>query len=443
MKPFCFLTYQRKPGVVVARRQTIRGLRLVLRSRSSASDDPTAPAAKRGFACVCTDDGAKFFRCLGLVFGFVAFGAAPGLGESAATVPLKTADGFTVPQPRPTFVFPRDHGSHPDFKIEWWYLTGHLFTVEKVPRRFGFQATFFRSASPVSVAKHPAPLAFGHDQIYLAHMALLEVGTGRFLHQERLNRAGWDAFASTDTLDVRHGDWSLALTDPKAGAGAEILQLVGGIRADARFTLELTPQKPLVRFGDGGYSRKGAAPTAASYYLTFTRLGAKGVLRLDGQDHAVEGSAWMDHEYSSSQLDTNQVGWDWLSVQFHDGRELMLYLLRTRDGGFDPASTLTWVDEEGKTSTAPFTWEPLTRWQSPRTGASYPHKIRLSTVDPATGQAFVVIVEPMAKDQELDGKLGGVAYYEGACLVLAEDGRELGQAYLELTGYDTPLEILR
>jgi hypothetical protein len=377
-----------------------------------------------------------------LGFGLAALALAPA--ARGLEIPALTADGFAVPRPDPVLAFPRDHGSQPDNKIEWWYLTGHLYADEgPAPRRFGFQATFFRSAAPRDVAARPGPAAFGHDQIYLAHMALIDVSTGRFLHQERLNRAGWDAAASATTLDVRNGDWSLALAEPAAAPGAETLTLVGGIRADARFALNLVPKKPLVRFGAGGYSRKGAAPTAASYYLTFPRLAATGTLTLDGRALRVSGEAWMDHEYSSSQLDQNQVGWDWLSAQLDDGRELMFYRLRTTEGGTDPASTLTWVDREGRATTAPFRWEPLTTWKSPHTGAIYPQRIRLTTTDPATGTEAVFLVEPLHPDQELGGSLGGVTYWEGACRVLSPAGAPLGAAYLELTGYDRAVEALR
>jgi hypothetical protein len=146
---------------------------------------------------------------------FCVFCAVGGHFLRGMEIPATTAEGYSVPQPRPTFAFPRDHGAHPDFKIEWWYITGHLFTSDSSPRRFGFQATFFRNASPRDLpAAHSSAAggaaAFGHDQIYLAHMALIDVGAGRFLHQERLNRAGWNASAATNTLDVVNGDWSLA-----------------------------------------------------------------------------------------------------------------------------------------------------------------------------------------------------------------------------------------
>ena len=391
-----------------------------------------------------------------LFSAFCALYAVCGRSSGAPGLPAFTPDGFRVPQPNPTFSFPRDHGSHPDYKIEWWYLTGHLFTAKTASapaRRFGFQATFFRSAAPRHVAARPASATFGHDQLYLAHMALIDVSTGRFLHQERLNRSGWDAAASTDTLDVRNGDWSLRLAPASPSASAdstapfasETLALTGGIRADARFTLTLTPAKPLVRFGADGYSRKGSASTAASYYLTFPRLAVSGTLALDGvAPIPVAGQAWMDHEYSSSQLAPDQAGWDWLSAQLDDGRELMFYALRRRDGSVDPASTLTWIDRAGRATTAPYRWEPLTTWRSPRTGAVYPQRIRLTTTDPATNSPFTLVVEPFAADQELGGSLGGVTYWEGACRLLAADAStELGSAYLELTGYDRPVDAVR
>ena len=383
----------------------------------------------------------RFFATL-LFATLGALGAATPLG---AQPPLTTPEGFAVPQPGHRFVFPRDHGNHPDFKIEWWYVTGHLGADGG--RRFGFQATFFRSAGPRGAADiNPS---FGSGQIFLAHMALLDVSTGKFLHQEKLNRAGWDAASASGTLDVRNGPWSLRLADPTDPSPTPRLELTGGIRADAAFTLTLTPAKPLVIFGENGVSRKGADPAAASYYLTFSRLRAEGELTLATAADAasapakfrVTGEAWMDHEISSSQLSAGQVGWDWLSVQFTDGRELMLYRLRLADGTADPASTLTWVDAAGQTQRAPFTLEVLDRWTSPATGAAYPSRLRLSTTDPRTGTAVRLLVEPLAKNQELTGALGGIPYWEGACRIRDESGRELGSAFLELTGYAQALKL--
>jgi len=360
-----------------------------------------------------------------------SFGVTLGLIVSIwAQMPLTTVDGFAVPQAGTSFSFPHDHGSHSEFKIEWWYVTGHLFTAGAGVRRFGFQATFFRQAAP----DHST-------QLHLAHMAITDVTAEKFLHQERLNRAGWDAVAGTESLDLRQGNWSLRMSDPAASAGAERFKLQGGVQAEAALTLTLEPAKPLVVFGENSVSRKGSAPTAASYYLTFPRLRADGQLTLGNEQLAVRGEAWIDHEISSSQLDVNQVGWDWAGVQFNDGRELMLYQLRTRGGGVDPASSLTWVAADGGTIKKKFSWEVLTTWKSPVTGAVYPARVALATTDPKTGAVVRYTIEPLVPNQELAGRLGGIAYWEGACRVRDASGSDVGSAYMELTGYAAELKL--
>lgn len=357
-------------------------------------------------------------RFLVLFLAFVA--TAPG------------GDDFAVPQPGRTFSFPRDHGSHPEFRLEWWYLTGHLW--DAASNRFGFQATFFRTAAPRATNETAGTPGFGTGQLFLAHMAVTDPAAGRFLHQERLNREGWDAGADTNTLRVWNGNWSLEFAD----AAAETMRLRGGVRAEAAFDLTLRPMKPPVVFGADGVSRKGASPSAASHYLTFPRLDAEGTLTLDGRARAVRGQAWMDHEFSSSQLDAGQVGWDWASLQLHDGRELMLYRLRRADGGTDPFSTLAWVGRDGRVrhfGPERFRMEPLARWRSPRTGGDYPLGFRL-TVPAADGEGGLTLrLEPLMRDQELSGAIGGVPYWEGACRVLDAEGRHVGEAFVELTGY--------
>jgi predicted secreted hydrolase len=350
----------------------------------------------------------------------------------APPLALTTPDGFAVPQPGKPFEFPRDHGSHPEFKIEWWYLTGHLESDRG--RRFGFQATFFRRAAPRAkdlAAPDPDLLP---PQVYLAHMALLDVRSGRFLHQERLHREGWDAGAAIGSLALRNGPWSLAMTDAKT----EAMRLHGSIRNEAKFELDLVPTKPLVRFGEEGVSRKGSSDTAASYYLTFPRLAVTGRVHWGTEPMAVTGQAWMDHEISSSQLAEDQAGWDWASLQLDDGREVMAYRMRLKDGGTDPFSTLAWVDRDGGVHHYPatqFTWSTTGTWRSPRSGAIYPLPVILHCPDPLTGKRASFTLEPLALDQELHGAVGGVAYWEGACRVLDSQGEAIGVGFVELTGY--------
>ena len=373
-----------------------------------------------------------------------------GLGWAAghlagAEVSMASHDGFALPQPGTRFVFPRDHGSHPEFKIEWWYLTGHLETTNHqpaTPRRFGFQATFFRRAAPHSKEPGVPSESFASDQLHLAHMALLDGQTGQFHHEERLNRRGWDADSATNTLAVRNGNWSLRLnpssTASPTASSTEVFQLHGSIRAEVRFSLQLTPVKPLVVFGTNGISRKAAESWASSHYLTYPRLATHGTVQVGTTTFEVRGTAWMDHEISSSQLGAGQVGWDWACLQLNDGRELMAYRMRRADGTTDPFSTVAWIDRDGRTIHQPadrFSFTPEGVWQSPQTRAEYPAKIRLSSVDPETGKLRVFRLEPLAPDQELAGGLGGIPYWEGACRVLDSTGTEIGQAYLEMTGY--------
>ncbi len=340
--------------------------------------------------------------------------------------PLRLTGDFALPRPNPTFKFPQDHGSHPDFKLEWWYVTGHLTGEEG--NRFGYQATFFRHVS--------TEMGSGPTTLYLAHMALLDVREGSFVYQTRLNREGWDASAAVGRLAVVNGPWSLRMKQD-----SEVLVLDAGIRSQVKFDLQLTPEKPVVLFGENGFSRKGAEASAASYYLTFTRLKTEGTLRVDGVDLKVEGTSWLDHEISSSQLGTGLVGWDWICIQLLDNREIMMYRLRRADGTSDPASTLTWVDQTAKTQVQPFEWRPLTTWKSPETAAVYPGRVELETIDPANGEKRVLVVEPLAENQELATGPGGIAYWEGACRVRDADGKEVGSAYMELTGYAKPLKL--
>jgi predicted secreted hydrolase len=350
----------------------------------------------------------------------------------------RTTDGFSLPQPGHVFSFPRDYGSHDDFKIEWWYITGHLFGTDG--GRYGFQATFFRSAAiqPKGVAAGTNLPAFGNDTIYLAHMALLDVTRGKFVHQQRLNRRGWDAMSATDHLNMRNGNWWLRMTD----TNRLTMTLQGSVRGQAEFRLELTPSKPLVVFGKNSVSQKAADPSAASYYLTFPRLGASGQVVWGTSTNEVRGQAWMDHEISSSQLGTNQSGWDWCCLQFTNNREIMAYRMRRQDGSQDDYSTLSWVDAQGNVTQLPsasFRMETVRTWRSPQTGAVYPVEIRLKTIDATTGQPVVFLLQPLAEDQELAGE-GRLAYWEGACRVRDEQGAEIGSAYLELTGYAGNLE---
>ena len=352
-------------------------------------------------------------------------------------VPEFTQEGFRVPQPHQALKFPMDHGSHPDFKIEWWYLTGHL--QSDLGREFGFQVTFFRFAGTKGERGLESP-SFGYSQIYSTQVALTDIGAGNFYFDERLDRNGWDAFASEDSLDLRHGPWSMKMSDEPS----ESIDVKFHIRDKAAINLQLRPTKPRVIFGPDGTSRKGPDPTARSYYITFTRLAVSGSIEIDGEILNLAGEAWMDHEISSQQLSENLEGWDWTAIQLGDGREIKAYLLRQADGTPSEFSQLIWIDEAGNTiyqdyGESGFSWSKESFWKSPVTGANYPTTVTIEAVDPKTGLWRQITLSPTVAEQELTGDLNGTNYWEGACRVTNKAGEWIGRAYLELAGYDDSL----
>ena len=372
---------------------------------------------------------------LALIAALAGLITAPAL---TASVPLETREGYRVPKPGAVLEFPRAHASHPGFKIEWWYLTGHLFAGDG--RRFGYQATFFRTALKPPGDAGPEKAAFGTSQLYLTHMALTDEEAGEFHFDQRLERGGWDAYARTARLDVRNGNWRLEASRPDVS----IMQLRGSTGSDSLWELELLPRKPLIRFGMDGTSRKGPAPEARSYYLSFTRIETRGHVTIRGERVAVEGSSWMDHEIASNQLDENLTGWDWIAIQLRDGWEVKAYLLRRKDGSPSSFSALIWIDPEGGThyrEANEFTWDKSVTWTSLETKATYPIGPVIRTRHPVSGEAVTFRFLPLIESQEL--VLPGTTYWEGAGRIFSESGQEVGSAYLELVGYAGAIEGLR
>jgi predicted secreted hydrolase len=334
--------------------------------------------------------------------------------------PERTADGFRNARPGYVFRFPADHGSHPEFRSEWWYYTGLLHASDG--RQYGFQLTFFRQASPLSSWRGNAH--WQSDQIYLAHAALSDVWGGRFSFEEHLNRGGIWASAASGALALVNGPWAV-----KGDGAHQRLQFeVKGNRLE----LDLTALTAPVIFGEEGVSRKGEDPSAASHYVTFPRMSASGTLRKDGAPTSVSGEVWMDHEWSSNQLSQGQVGWDWAGLRLKDGRSLMAYRLRRSDGSADPWSTLTEVDAQGRISRRTRSWsaKAMDQWTSPHSGAAYPLPLQIE----AWGERWSL--EPLLLDQELrTQRSNGITYWEGACRVRDSSGKEVGEGYVELTGY--------
>jgi predicted secreted hydrolase len=345
------------------------------------------------------------------------------------------------------FQFPRDHGPHPEFRHEWWYVTGHLNAA--AGQRFGFELTFFRlglapprpptavgttatatAAAPgasTTSAAAPAVSNWRARQIYVAHFAVTDIERQQFHVAERRSREALGlAGASHEPLAVWVDDWKLS-----ANAAGTHWHLVAA-SSPLRLELDLEPLKAPVANGERGLSRKSADAGNASYYYSVPRLAVRGTLDRDARALAVSGSAWLDREWGTTALTTEQAGWDWFALQFEDGTELMFYALRRRDGSRDPISAGTWIERDGKATAlaaAEVEIDVLKHWDSPR-GGRYPAQWRLRL----PRLALEVEIRPLMAAQELDTT---PRYWEGAVDVNGlRTGKPIaGRGYVELTGY--------
>lgn len=365
-----------------------------------------------------------------LIVAFLAFDLSRTFGADSHPTPFQSATaGYR-------YNFPRDHGSHPIYRTEWWYYTGHLHS--KSGRSFGFELTFFRRGIPPDEIK-TLPSKWSVKDLYLAHFAVTDITGKRFHFSEKLSREGLGkAGADESRLLVWIDDWRAeASTEPSASHTL--------VARDETHTLALTlqPTKPLVTHGAAGISRKGKDVGQASHYYSFTRLATSGKLTIDGESFEVTGTSWMDHEFGSAELGTDQVGWDWFSIQFEDDTELMLYRMRRKDGASDLASSGTAVSPDGDArhlEVTDFQIESSGTWTSAESKATYPAKWQLTI--PLLG--LILDVTPFLADQELrTSRSTRVSYWEGAVAVTGtKQGRPIkGQGYVELTGYAERLKM--
>ncbi len=325
------------------------------------------------------------------------------------------------------FVFPRDHASHPDFKIEWWYYTGNLKTADG--RRFGYQVTFFR----VGIDHTPVnPSTWAVRDLYMTHLAVSDAQGSRYRFAQKLTRGGPGlAGAKVDTYYTWNEDWSAGLT----GTGQQ--HALKASDKQVGIDLLLDEGKPPAIHGLNGINQKGAREGNASHYYSLTRMPTRGTLTIDGERFTVSGQSWMDHEFSTSFLEPEQRGWDWFSIQLSDNRELMLYRMRRADGSHDPRSSGTLIDAAGKTthlSNGDFTLTPGRSTFTSKNGAVYPTEWTIAV--PAHKIALTVTT-PLA-DQELSlVQSTGIAYWEGIIDVAGRSGSQAvtGAGYLEMTGY--------
>ena len=344
---------------------------------------------------------------------------------SAGVNALARAQHYAPVLPGRPLVFPNDFGAHPQFRTEWWYLTGWL---NDGSQDFGVQITFFRVRTAHDDLN---PSRFAPKQLLLAHAALAPGGETRLRHDQRAARTGWP-MARYDTADtgLAVDGWQLH-RDGQDRYHASI-----GAR-DFTLALRFTPAAPPVAQGDAGYSRKGPKPAQASHYYSRPQLTVDGTVTLieRTEAHRVSGRAWLDHEWSSQLLDPAAVGWDWVGLNLHDGSALMAFRIRDTHGG-EVWSHARWISASGASgpSLTP-RFEALRIWRSPRSGAHYPCAMRV------TAGARQLQLEALFDDQELDARTStGGFYWEGAVRV-TENGREVGRGYLELTGYAGALKM--
>ncbi|THF66643.1 carotenoid 1,2-hydratase [Pseudothauera nasutitermitis] len=333
--------------------------------------------------------------------------------------------GYPPVLPGYQLAFPRDGGAHPDFRTEWWYVTGWLEDAEGAQR--GFQITFFRVRTRIG---EDNPSRFAPTQLILAHAAVADPAHGRLLAAERAARAlsplaGVEQGRTHAWVD----GWSLAWGDGHYRAQA----------ADGAFSfdLRLRPDGPPMLNGEDGFSRKDADPAHASHYYSRPQLVVSGTLEVGGRRVEVAGSAWLDHEWSSGLMPPGAHGWDWIGINLHDGGALMAFRMRAEDGRpLWAAGTLRGQDGAAQAlDEQAVHFSPSRHWRSPRTGARYPVAWRLEVTDGREGRARAFEIVPLMDDQELDSRRStGAVYWEGAVRLL-EGGREIGRGYLEMTGY--------
>ena len=320
------------------------------------------------------------------------------------------------------YEFPRDHFSHPDFKTEWWYFTGNLTGQEG--REFGFQLTFFRQG----VRRGTSPTRFAVEDIKLAHFALSDLSREKFYFAQKVSRGAFgEAGFSQGSRMAWIDGWELRMQ----GEGHFLLEASGD---DFSLKLDLKSAKLPVFHGEDGISQKSAGIGRASHYYSFSRLSASGILSLSQEENAVKGTAWFDQEWATNQLTENQTGWDWLSLQFEDGTELMLFQIRLREGGRDPFSHGTWIAEDGSTTeikNEDFVLIPGRSWESEASGAQYPVEwiLKIPKLE------LELEVSAALDNQEL--ALQPISYWEGSVRAVGgrDGGQVTGRGYLEMTGY--------
>jgi len=382
---------------------------------------------------------------------------APMATEIVALQSAQGAEGFArVTGPR-VMQFPRDHGPHLDYQTEWWYYTGNL--QAKDGRRFGYQLTFFRRGlTPGAVEARKSDWAT--NQIYFAHFAITDAKNNTHNATEIFERGAtglagaYASDGSSEPFRVWIDNWSAegvnrqaARPERSEGSNVKLMADDGKMSLD----LELDAAKPPVVHGENGVSQKTDAAGNASYYVSFTRMLTQGTVRINGETFQVTGDSWFDHEWGTTALGANAVGWDWFSIQLDDNRddtrssstldvpgrdrasEIMFFQIRNKDGSIEPFSSGTLIEAGSATrflKREDVKISVLDTWTSPASQGNYPSKWRVEI--PSAN--LDLTLTPLVADQEMRVSF---TYWEGAVNIKGtSNGKPVrGQGYVELTGY--------
>lgn len=385
----------------------------------------------------------KMTRRRPLLAGAALLGLELGLGPGLGPALAQPAGPPSLPQPTPAalppiqLAFPRDHGSHPALRTEWWYITGQLSAGG---REFGFQVTFFRTRVE---ATQGMASKFAAKQLLFAHAALTDVTGRKLWHDQRIAREGFDvASASEADAAIRLRDWSLRRVGGATGNPTTNIWQARVAAADFSLQLDCGETQPVLPQGQAGLSRKGPQASQASYYYSLPQLAVRGGItlkgQLNGQVQAVQGKAWLDHEWSHALMHGDAVGWDWIGMNLDDGSALTAFRLRRRDGStlWDGGSFRAPGGSTYVFSPSEALFSPQRHWKSPLSQASYPVEWIVRT--PADFYAVRALVD----NQELDSRAStGAIYWEGLCELIDSNGKKVGRGYLEMTGYAQPLRL--
>ncbi len=338
--------------------------------------------------------------------------------DVASLAPAKESGQFAKADIVKPLTFPADLGEHRDYRAEWWYYTGNL--ADDAGNRFGFQLTFFRRALFPTAPERTSEWA--SHQIYFAHFTITDVTGKTFNYHERFSRGSPHlAGAQSAPYHIWIDDWSAREIGP------------GQVKLTAKegeFALDLLLEqvKPPALHGRQGLSRKSDEPGNANYYYSLTHNPSRGMITTPRGTFEVTGNSWKDHEWGTSDLGPEAVGWDWFSLQLDDGREVMYFNIRREDGGVEPVSSGTIIEVDGSTRYVSYDEvkiTPLAEWISPNSGATYPAEWSFAI----PGEGLELQLKPLLPQQELRVSF---TYWEGAVRV---EGTETGYGYIELTGY--------